>query len=175
MQFVSVVVYEHVRDTTHLDMTLQYHTPTRYFDRDWGPRLSLSHKVLSGIFDTWCRSDTDFPVTSTVAILIRVFSPAFEADRSTSEWKRSSADWLVSVDTPVGEFDKAWPNRSEADRASLIGKFQSIVSDAANSWVKRGPLEPSIDQIIQSVANELLGARYIAIQDRKSTRLNSSH
>lgn len=151
-------------------MTLQYRRPAQDIDRAWEPRLTLASRFLSGIIDAWCRSDADFPVGQTVAVLMRLFSPHFSAHSTHDCWKRSAADWLALVDTPEDEFAKAWPHRSAADQEHLIGSLQSILLSAEEFWAKRGTQEPTVGQLIQSAVDELVAGRYVSIRHYESMR-----
>src|SRR5688500_7214230 len=113
-------------------MTLQYRTRDMSDDRRWDQRLRLSETLLMDVVDWWCRGDHDFPLDSTVASLLFIFSPRCDPFAiPVSNVKQ----WLFDrVDSPSVECARTWPRHDEQTRSDLIAALIGTLQQAIEGW-----------------------------------------
>src|SRR5690606_41019396 len=86
--------------------------------------------------------------------------------RRSSDLRRHARTDLRAV-APTAILDRARRQHGECERAQLIGLRKTVQRQLRAAWPTRQHIEP--------LTRAMRGAELVVDEDRKSTRLNSSH
>ena len=155
-------------------MSLQYRVRSRYDDEKWRYRNYLCEVLLSNAINDWCLTGNEFPISSVVAKVVHLFSPASDVrDVSAAGLEEYLA---ANVVDPCDEFLFAWPNRDASGCAKLVGGLTRIVNEAVEILSQNGTLSLSARAITERLADEVVARQFVVFHRYETTsRDNNFH
>ncbi len=136
-------------------------------DRKWQQRIRLSGCLLLETVDWWCRADFEFPVDSTVASVLYLFSPRCNPFKVSETKVRQHL--LNVVGTAITEYSQTWPRHTDAQKHELIDPLSQILSNAADRW-DAGTFDPAIEMVNQQLVDQIVAHKYVIFHHNQTTR-----
>ncbi len=155
-------------------MTLQYRIRSKYEDDCWRQRVQLYEGVISAIFDRWCRSDADFPVTAFATGTLFLFSPRCDPENTTVS---QLVEFILGKDVTVPEleYSATWPKRPLSDGQRLIDAITGITVGAIQAWENDCVDQEQLNSLPVQIVTEIVGQQYVVFHHKETTRRDFNH
>ncbi|MGD9648793.1 MAG: hypothetical protein AB7U73_23985 [Pirellulales bacterium] len=137
-------------------------------DRQWTQRVRLFNILLIDVVDRWCRGDASFPVKSTVASLLYLFSA--QADPFSIAEKDLQKALLETVDSPAAEYARAWPSHDARSGSELVAALSQIIESAIDRWEHGSLTNPTVSSVGQELIEAILDFGYVTFHHYLTTR-----
>lgn len=149
-------------------MTLQYRTRNTWDDQQWNQRVRLSDSLLMDVVDWWCRGEREFPVDSTVASFLFLYSPRCKPFAIHEAGLRRKL--FDTVDSPSAECALTWPTHDKRQQLALIESLRTILQDAVGKWNEGLLSELPVAVVNQRLADEIVDHKYVVFHHTQTTR-----